>query len=396
MKKIWLIDPQSYRGLAKYDVQFLQALIDAGPACEITFFCSIHLDVEVPQSVLVKKLYQYNKARNPFWKLFSYVCSSIRLVIAALKEKPDIIHFQWLRVPAADWIVVFILRYSVGAAVILTAHNVVPHGKEAKKNLWTGRLYRIVDAIVVHGEDTKREIGERFKIESRRISVQNHGVITLKDAGVPQYEELVRNFVSQFDICFLFFGHGARYKGLDLLLEAWRAAFDQIANGVGLIIMGRIDQDLRDYVHARAAEDQSILLIDHYVSEADLYRCVMAVDVVVLPHREISASGVLLSVLGLGVPVLVANRPGLVAPLKFGKVGWVFDGSVEDLIRHLQRLKYHKAEIWRTKNDTAEFRQVCDAYDWRHVGEQTLAVYQQVLSQPQLERSNHTRDGSSD
>jgi glycosyltransferase involved in cell wall biosynthesis len=304
-----------------------------------------------------------------------------RLLVLAFTRPADIYHFQWFKFPPIDFLIVFFLRRLARANVVFTAHNVVPHGAEQGRHRFLGLLYREVDHIVVHNASTAEDIARRFSVAPDHFSVVPHGIISLKANGVPEHKEIVRDFATSHDACFLFFGRGSRYKGLDILLQAWPKAATGCNANAGLIVMGAIDDDIKAIAQSAADRSEgSLLLVDEFVSEADLFNAVECCDVVVLPHRSISQSGVLLSVLGLGVPVLVSALPGLLEPFAIAPVGWEFDGSEGSLVTQLSFLIDHADQVAAVRDDRESWDAVRAAYDWKTIARRSVTLYQELVA----------------
>src|SRR5690606_40905972 len=124
-----------------------------------------------------------------------------------------------------------------------------------------------------------------------------HGPLRTEARGRPRHRKRLHTFAAAHDLRFLFMGRGSRYKGLDILLEAWPRFARAAPNKPGLIVIGAVDDELAQLAATVAREQESVLLINEYVSEADLYYAMRNADVAVLPHRRISQSGVLLTAL---------------------------------------------------------------------------------------------------
>ncbi len=108
----------------------------------------------------------------------------------------------------------------------------------------------------------------------------------------------------------LFFGYIREYKGLDLLLEAWETVRDS-RPGARLVVAGdpvRLAPERREELEAWAARLGAVARFE-YIPFSDVARYFAAADVLVMPYRHISQSGVLYLALSLGVPV-VATRVG--------------------------------------------------------------------------------------
>jgi len=381
MMQLIYVDPQSYHGLAKYDVAYLRGLMNAEFAGEISFFCSDLLDQQVPAGVTVCRVFHYNRVRWLPRKVLSYALSMLRIFAAGFRRTGSIFHFQWVKFPPVDLLVIVLLRKVTGARVVLTAHNVVPHGEDSGRHRMLGRVYRTVDRIVVHNADTAAEISRRFSVDPGKMCVLRHGLINLGSEGTPRHDVRLRRFIASRDICFVFFGRGSRYKGLDMLLDAWPRVVAATNVDAGLIVIGAVDPDLKAVAN-RAADDfpASLLLIDERVPEADLYLAATSSDVVILPHRKISQSGVLLSVLGLAIPVLVSPLAGLREPLDLATVGWSFDGTEEGLARQLGMLIDNPGVLANVKNDRSAWAAIEQAYDWNTIAAEGSALYEEMLA----------------
>jgi len=381
-RRIAYIDPQSYHGLAKYDVGYLRGLCDAGFKGEVIFYCSTLFDGQAPDRVDVRPIFAYNRKGSAVLKALSYMRSMARLVLEAASSPAEIYHFQWFKLPVLDYLCVLALKRMARTKVIMTAHNVAPHGSENRSHPALGRIYRAVDAIVVHNGRTAREITERFGVDPARISVLRHGPIKIDARGRPRHRRCIKRFAAQCDLRFLFIGRGSRYKGLDILLEAWPRFVRTAPGKPGLIVIGAVDDELKGLAEATDREHESLLLIDEYVTDADLYHAIRKTDVAVLPHRRISQSGALLTVLNRRMPVLVSNLPGLVEPFQFAEVGWRFDGSVEGLVDALMRVAERPERVAEIRADERAWNAIMEAYAWRRIGSHASDVYKTVVGRP--------------
>lgn len=118
---------------------------------------------------------------------------------------------------------------------------------------------------------------------------------------------------------FLFFGRIRRYKGLDLLRDAWpavRAAHP----GATLRILGEGDLD-GCAPGLSALPGVSVDL--RWVPDDAMAAEVASAGVLVLPYREASQSGVVPIALALGVPVVATAVGGLAAQVADGRSGLV-------------------------------------------------------------------------
>jgi glycosyltransferase involved in cell wall biosynthesis len=215
----------------------------------------------------------------------------------------DIVHFQWLAVQPVDGPLL-----PRGVPTVLTAHDVLPREPRRGQRRAQARLYRRVDAVVVHSQEGRRRLVDELGIDAARVTVIPHAAFTgLRDVESELPPELAA--VDDERPVALFFGLLRPYKGLDVLFAAWDGIRDAQLWVVG---MPRMDIDAM-----RAAAPPDVRFVTRFVSDAEAAGVLRRADVVVLPYREIDQSGVLASALGLGRALLLSDVGG------FGEVARV-------------------------------------------------------------------------
>ncbi len=118
----------------------------------------------------------------------------------------------------------------------------------------------------------------------------------------------------------LFFGFVRSYKGLDDLLEALPAILQKHPDAL-LVIAGEFWKDKSHYLEsiARLGITSRVRIMDKYIPEDQVATLFSAADLVVLPYRSISQSGVIPLAFAFGTPV-IATRVG-------GNSDWIEDGK---------------------------------------------------------------------
>jgi glycosyltransferase involved in cell wall biosynthesis len=152
-----------------------------------------------------------------------------------------------------------------------------------------------MDAVIVHSEHGAARLRE---LGVTNVHVIPHGPLDAltnqpEDAALPP--ELQRGSPTV-----LFFGLIRPYKGLDVLLEAWR----RVEHGnARLWVVGMPRMPVRvDTPRTDAAL--------RFVTGPELAATFRAADLVVLPYREIDQSGVLYTALAFGKPLLLSAVGG--------------------------------------------------------------------------------------
>jgi glycosyltransferase involved in cell wall biosynthesis len=205
----------------------------------------------------------------------------------------DVVHFQWLTVQPLD---VHLLPRD--RPTVLTAHDILPREPKPGQLRAQRRLYERVDRVVVHSVHGRARLTGALRLDPAKVTVIPHGAFThfaALDARLPP--ELADTPPDRPVVALP--GLLRAYKGLDVLLEAWRGVTD-----AELWIVGMPRMPLP------AALPPGVRLVARFVSDAEYAGVLRRADLVVLPYREIDQSGVLYAALGLGRPLLLSDVGG--------------------------------------------------------------------------------------
>jgi glycosyltransferase involved in cell wall biosynthesis len=253
-------------------------------------------------------------------KLAQHVPDMVRYA-ATTARAADVVHFQWLTVQHLDaWLL------PRGRPRVLTAHDVLPREPRAGQRRAQRRLYDRVDHVVVHSEHGRARLVGALGVPADRVTVIAHGAFThLADAPARLPPELAG--VADDVPVVVLPGLLRPYKGLDVLLEAWRG----IA-GAELWVVGLPRMPLP------AALPPGVRLVPRFVADAELAGVLRRADLVVLPYREIDQSGVLYAALGLGRPLLLSAVGGFPEVAAAGAAALVAPGDPAALQAALRAL----------------------------------------------------------
>jgi glycosyltransferase involved in cell wall biosynthesis len=172
----------------------------------------------------------------------------------------------------------------------------------------------------------------------------------------------------------LFFGRITPYKGLDVLLSAFRLVQAQYPQA-RLLVAG--EGDLRPY-RSRLAELTNVEIDNRWIPEAQLGDYFSRACVVALPYTSASQSGVLPLAAHFGLPVIATRSGGLPEQVQDGVGGYLVEpGSVESLRAAIEKLLQ---DPQRAKAmGVALQRSYQEQHNWQVVAEQTLAVCQALV-----------------
>jgi glycosyltransferase involved in cell wall biosynthesis len=236
----------------------------------------------------------------------------------------DVVHFQWLTVQPVD---VHLLPRS--RPLVLTAHDVLPREPRRGQLGAQRRLYERVDAVVVHSEHGRARLLEQLGVAPAKVHVIAHGAFEHL-ARVPGERPLPEALAAVGKPVVLFFGLLRPYKGIDVLLEAWREVDDAELWIVG---MPRMDVDA-----LRASAPPSVRWVPRFVADEEVAAYFRRADLVVLPYREIDQSGVLFTALAFGAPLLLSAVGGFPELAARGAAALVAPGDAAALAGELRRL----------------------------------------------------------
>ncbi len=246
-------------------------------------------------------------------KLSESILNLSTLATRFLFSPPDIVHVQYLpmlqsRLPLDLWFVQFCRKR--GSKIVLTVHDLLPHDTgEAHKRTFRN-LYRMVDGIICHSDNISTKLQAEFAVPAEKVTVIPHGPFfydlpaTVSDLTLQSFD------LEPGKLLVLWQGIIFPYKGIDLLLDAWR---DVEANNddARLLIVGTGSPELSDQIREqiRRLGLKHVNLHVRFISTEELVALYRAADIVVYPYRAITTSGALATGLSLGKTIVASNLP---------------------------------------------------------------------------------------
>jgi len=210
-------------------------------------------------------------------------------------READVRHYQWLPVEPLD-----LLLMPPARPRVLTMHNVL---RREGRSL-TRRIAKRMDAVVVHTRGGAQEL-ERLGVGPERVRIIPHGAfdhLTRQPREAPLPDELA----AVEGPVILYFGTVRPYKGVEVLLEAFREL-----EGAELWVVGNPLGMAMEPLHQLAAAARGrVRFVSRYVTEPEAPAFLRRADVLVLPHRRVDQSGVLFMGLAFGKPMVLSDVGG--------------------------------------------------------------------------------------
>ncbi|MBV9213422.1 MAG: glycosyltransferase family 4 protein, partial [Actinobacteria bacterium] len=213
----------------------------------------------------------------------------------------DVVHWQWLTVQPLDLALLPRMRPQV-----LTAHDILPREPRPGQLAATRRLAARMDAVVAHSEHGAARLREELAVPAERVHVIPHGAFDYL-TRLPDERPLPSGLAAARGPVVLFFGLLRPYKGLDVLLDAFRGV-----EGAELWIVGMPRMAIEPLREAARRSRSAVRFVDRFVSDAEIPAYFRRADLVVLPYREIDQSGVLYTALAFGKAMVLSAVGGFV------------------------------------------------------------------------------------
>lgn len=297
-------------------------------------------------------------------KLVSHAPDMLRYRRAA--RAADVVHFQWLTLQPLD---VYLLPRA--APLVITAHDVLPREPRPGQLGAQRRLYERADAVVVHSAHGRARLADALGIDPAKLHAIEHGAFEHL-TRVPGARPLPAELAAVDKPVVLFFGLLRPYKGVDVLLDAWRA----LRPDAELWIVGMPRMDV---AALRAAAPPSVRWVPRFVADDELGAYFQRADLVVLPYREIDQSGVLFTALAFGAPLLLSDVGGFGEVAAHGAAAIVAPGDAGALAGELGRLLAEpgaRAALREGARRAADGR-----YSWDAIARRHLDLYASLTAQ---------------
>jgi D-inositol-3-phosphate glycosyltransferase len=332
----------------------------------------------------------YRPGQSVLQRLLTYFTVYARLIRYAAASPSPVFHILWdFKFAPFDRTLLLLYYKLLGKKVVFTAHNVNKAERDGTDTFWnrlTLRMqYRLADHIFVHTKKMKDQLALSFGIKQDKVAVIPFGAGGMVPiSGLTSAEAKERLGLHESDRAVLFFGRIAKYKGLDLLVDAFaRVAAEDPS--YRLIIAGESTSDwaqhweeVRSTIEASPIREQVIQKICH-ISDEEMEVYFKAADVLALTYREIFQSGVLFMSHSFGLPVIATDVGAFREEIIEGTNGYVCRrDDAQDLARSIK--EYFSSELYRKLDEQRPNIQnlLQMSHSWDIVAKITGDVYARV------------------
>jgi glycosyltransferase involved in cell wall biosynthesis len=259
------------------------------------------------------------------------------------------------------------VRKNSHTRIVCIADNVVPHEKRPGDKPLTAYFIRSCDAFVAMSQIVRDELQQ---FTPKPVIVVPHPLYDHFGPIVDQVTARRHLNLPEQGKWVLFFGFIRHYKGLDLLLEALHKPEIRQA-GIRLLVAGECyghEEHYRRIIREKHLEDQVALHI-HYIADHEVKYYFSASDVVALPYRSATQSGIAPMAYHFEKPMIATRVGGLPDTIDDGKTGLLCEPDPNDLAQTLIRFYTLGASHF------TPFLQVAKrAYSWEKIAEVILQL----------------------
>ncbi len=256
------------------------------------------------------------------------------------KERPDIIVVRyWLPFmgPCLGTIVRKVKK-NHHTKVICIADNILPHEKRTGDIMLTKYFVKPIDGFVTMSQKVLGDLKQFAKGKPAQLVTHplydNFGTIISKEEARNQLG------IDKDNKVILFFGFIRKYKGLDILLNAFKILNQNISSrpssglgGLKLLIAGEFYEDKKHYEELinDPAIKNNLILRTNFIPNSEVKYYVCASDCVIQPYRSATQSGVTPLAYHFEKPMIVTNVGGLPSLVRDKKTGLIAEPNAESI-----------------------------------------------------------------
>lgn len=342
MKKITLLGPAyPYRGgIATIMERLCATFSQRGAKCRLLTFTvqypeilfpgkSQYRESEPPESIDIERA--VNTVRPLNW---------IKVGRRIRRERPDALILKyWTPFMAPCFgTIARIARRNGHTKVLVHLDNVVPHEKHLIDTVFTRYFIGSADGFIYMSEQVKRDL--RLFTENKPALYSPHPLFDNLGTRIPKDEACRALGLDARTSYMLFFGLIRDYKGLDLLIEAWRMLkAEGKTEGRRLLVAGEFYSGRERYMRQirQAGLEEDIIMHDRFIPDPDVKYYFSAADCLVLPYYSATQSGVTQIAYNFDVPMIATRVGGLAEIVTDGVSGIITDVSAESIADAIDR-----------------------------------------------------------
>ena len=260
------------------------------------------------------------------------------------------------------------LKKKTGVVIIAIAHNLIPHETQPGTRMLTRWFLKSIDGLVALSSSVVRDY-KGFNLPGAVINLP-HPVYDIYGEKSSREDSLNYLNLDNKLKYLLFFGLIRKYKGLDLLLDAFSKLND---DNMRLLVAGEFYENKEKYFKQveKLGIREKVIFIDNFIPDNEVKYYFGAVEVVVQPYLTATQSGVTQIAYHFECPMIVTNVGGLSEIVIDGKTGFVCNKNADEIADKIRKTLVPS----RRKKFIEEIRKEKDRFSWNGFVEKVLELY---------------------
>ena len=284
---------------------------------------------------------------NPFsWRKTAYKIIDI---------EPDLVLFRfWLPffAPAFSGVAKKIRKYS-DATIMAICDNIIPHEERLLDTRLTKIFFGFIDSFIVLSKKVENEL--LSFIPEAKYKYSPHPIYSIFNNTLSKEQAKAELKLATKKVL-LFFGLIREYKGLDILINAMEKIKTELEDYT-LLIVGECYENENKYTDLikKAGITDNVKCHYSFIPDNEVGKYFSAADVVVLPYKTASQSGIVQIAYHFDTPVIVSNVGGLPEIVDEGKTGYCVEPNSNAFAKAIKAF-YENDNISEMNSNISEYK----------------------------------------
>jgi len=237
--------------------------------------------------------------------------------------------------------------------IIGLIHNAIPHEKKFFDVTFARFFFKKCHGFIVLSENVKEDLMKL--VPKAKVLVSPHPIYDQYKSKIDKQTASAELGINPDKKNLLFFGLIREYKGLDILIEA----MSFLDNTYQLIIAGESYENFQKYqaLINKSPLKSNIKVLEQYIPDDMVTTLFSAADVLVLPYRSATQSGVVAVAYQLETPMIATDVGALGKTIKEAHTGIIVDKispeaiavGIKKYFQEKEKIEEYKANIEKEK-----------------------------------------------